>query len=230
MKDKEFVCLFKKDCEYYDKKQKELKTILSLVDFKKSDRLVDIGAGIGRLAIPLSKHLKITAIDTNKILLDQIKNSNIEVIHGKIEEYYSKEKFDYALIAWPSTLNYAEVFEHVRRNVLKEDGKLLIIKSLEHDLKKITKKIFPEIFGNQKGSLEVLPYFFRIEKEKIIETEWVYPNSDEALRLILFELDAFYNKKVNNEQIEIIREFIREHEKFEKVYLNAKLKVLLCSK
>lgn len=229
MKNEEFVYLFKKNCEYYDKEQKELKAILSLFDFKKSNKLIDIGAGIGRLAIPLSNHLRVTAIDTNKALFNQIKEPTIEVVHGKIEEFYPKEKFDYALIAWPSTLNYTRIFKHIRRNILKEDGKLLVIKSLEHDLKNITKKIFPEMFGQSKGFLEVLPDFFRTENERIIKTEWEYPNSDGALKLIILELEAFYDKKVDDEQIEIIKNFIRKHKKSGKVYLNAKLKILLCS-
>lgn len=228
MKDEEFVYLFKKDCEYYDKEQKELKAILSLVDFKKSDKLIDIGAGIGRLAIPLSKHLKVTAIDTNKALLDQIKEPTIEVIHGRIEEFYPKKKFDYGLIVWPGFYNHEKILYHTKKNVLKSDGKLIIIKSIEHDLKKITKKLFPEIFGREKGFLKILPDFFKIEKEKIIETEGIYPNFDETLKLILFELEAFYDKKVDEGQIKIIKEFIKEHEKSGKVYLNAKLEVLLC--
>jgi len=225
MNDKDFIELFVKDCEYYDNEEKELNALLSLVNFEKNEKLIDVGAGIGRLAIPLSKFLEVTAIDTNKALLDQIKDSNIEIINLKIEDYFPKQKFDYALIVWPGFHNYVEVFKHIKKKILKENGKLLIIKSLGHDLKRVTKKIFPEIFGQQKGFLKVLNEFFEKKEEKIIETEWIYPNFDEALKLIIFELEAFYGKKIVDNQIEIVKEFIREHEKSGKIYMNARLQI-----
>lgn len=175
----------------------------------------------------VSYAIGVTAIDTNKVLLDQIKDSNVEVIYGKIEEFNPKEKFDYGLIVWPGFHNYEEIFSYVKDKVLKEGGKLIVIKSKEHDLKRITKKLFPEIFGKQKKFLEVLLDFFEIEKEKIIETEWIYPNFDEALKLMIFELEAFYGKTLIEKQKRIVGEFINEHEKNGKIHMNATLKVLL---
>lgn len=77
MEDKEVIELFTKDAEYYDKERKELAAILNLIDINSAKTLIDIGAGNGRLAIPLSQHLNVTAIDTNKTLIDLINEKNI---------------------------------------------------------------------------------------------------------------------------------------------------------
>lgn len=229
MDSKDFVELFVKDCDYYDKDNIELNTVLSLIDFKPDETLIDIGAGIGRLAIPLSKHLKVTAIDTNKALINQITKPDIRVIHGKIEEFNPKEKYDYGLIVWPGFHNYREILNHIQEKVLKKNGKLIIIKSKEHDLKRITKKLYPDIFGQRKRIFEVLRDFFEIEKKKIIKTRWIYPNFEEALKLIIFELEAFYEKNINDEQKKVVEHFIREHEKEGKIYMGAILTVLVCN-
>jgi len=229
MDDEDFVELFVKDCKYYDKTNVELNTILSLVTFKSNDTIIDIGAGIGRLAIPLSKHIKVTAIDTNKALLSHIKEPNTRIINGKIEKLNPIDKFDYDLIAWPGFNNYEEVLAHIKEKILKKTGKLIIVKSKQHDLKSITQKLFPELFGKEKGLLEVLPNFFEIEAEKIVWTEWVYPSFDEALRLIIFELEAFYGKTISKSQKPIVEHFIMEHEKEGKIHLSANLNVIICS-
>ena len=171
MEDKESIELFTKDAEYYDKDKKELTAILTLVNLNPDERLIDIGAGIGRLAIPLSRHLKVTAIDTNKTLIDLINETSIQTINGKIEELYPADKYDYGLIVWAGFSNYRQILNHVRKHILKEDGKLIIIKSTEHDLKRIAMKLYPELFGKEQGFLEVLPEYFKVDKEKRITTE-----------------------------------------------------------
>lgn len=123
MDKKEFIECFKQDCAYYDLEQKELNIILSLVEFKPGERLIDIGAGLGRLAILLSRYVKVTAVDTDKILLNEI-DSKIEVINMKIEKYFPEKRFDYALIAWPQCENYELIFDHIKNKVFKRQWKI----------------------------------------------------------------------------------------------------------
>lgn len=229
MNKKQFIELFKKDCECYDIEQKELNAILSSVDFKLDERLIDIGGGVGRLALPLSKYVEVIAIDPNETLLNEIKDSKIETINIKIENYLPKQKFDYALIAWPQFENYEVIFNHVKTKILKENGKLIVLKSKQHSLREITKQLFPELFTSGKGFLKILPQYFNIEKEKVIETQQVYSSEDSAFKLMKFELEVFYGKKLDKEQKIILLKFLKEKEKLGKVYLNAKIRVILCN-
>lgn len=225
MKDEDYIELFAQICGGYDKKGLELNTLLSLVNFKPCERLIDIGAGVGRLAIPISKYINVTAIDTNKILLDQIRDPNIEVVNMGIEDFYPEQKYDYGLLVWPSADDYKILFKNVIENVLKSDGRLLVIKSTDHDLRRLTKQFFPEIFEKGKNLLKILPDFFKIEKERIIETEHEYLSLDEALRLIRFAEEAYYGKKLNLEQTEGVKEFLNERERDGKIYIHSTLKV-----
>ena len=226
MDDENFVELFRKDCEYYDKDRKEINSILSLVDFEPNDTLIDIGAGIGRLAIPLSKHLKVTAIDSNESLLSEIKEEDIEKINSRIENFSPEEKFDYALIAWPQFENQDEILRHIKNNILKENGKLIVIKSINHDLKRLAKILFPKIFNGLEDFLSVLNKSFNIDKEETIETQWIYP-SEEAFNLTIFGIEAFFDQSITSEQEKVIRDFIKEREREGKVYMDAELKVLI---
>lgn len=228
MKSEDFVYFFKKDCEYYDPANKELKAILSLTKFKQGRTLLDIGAGTGRLAVPLSEFLKVTAIDPNALLLEEIQAPAIKIIKKKVEEYHPKKKFDYALIAWPEFENYVPIFVHIKKNILKRDGKLILVKSSNHDLKEITKTLFPETFGKQKGIFSILKDFFKIEKERIIETEYIFPTRQEAKQNLLFGMEAFYGKKVKPEQEHVLDEFIKKHERSGRIYLKAKVRIVLC--
>lgn len=111
---------------------------------------------------------------------------------------------------------------------LKDNGKLIILKSRQHSLREITKQLFPELFISGKGFLEILPEYFSMEKEEIIETQQVYPNEDTAFKLMKFGIEAFYGKKLNKEQGVLLLRFLREKEKSGKICLTAIVKVILC--
>lgn len=229
MDDKTFAGYFKEDYSYYDVEEVELKTILSLANFKPNQTLIDIGAAIGRLAVPLSQYVRVTAIEPNKVLLDEIKNSEIIKVNEKIENFFPRDKFDFALIVWPQFDNYQIVFKHIKDNILKENGKLIVLKSKQHSLREVTKLLFPELFGEGKKFHEVLSDYFLIEKEEFIETKHIYPNIKIAFELIRFELECFYGKKINNEQEKVLKSFIEQHENSGKIIMNALLRVMLCS-
>lgn len=226
----DFVSLFKKDFQYYDQEQKEFRAVTSLITLNRNKRLLDIGAGIGRFAIPLSKYIRVTAIDINEHLLKEIKNKNIERVKEDIKNYRPGEKFDYVLIVWPQFENYDEVFKNIKENILKRNGKLIVLKSSEHSLRKITKIFFPELFNSKNPKfLKILQKHFKIEEQNMIETQWIFPNTQTAFNLLLFEIAIFYKRKLNEEQKQILRNFIQKHERGEEVYLKAKVRVLSCA-
>ncbi len=71
--------------------------------------------------------------------------------------------------------------------------------------------------------------YFNIEKERRVTTEWIYPNPEEALKMLKFKMEAFYGKRIIGESEKEISTFVKAHENSGKVYLHANLKVLLCS-
>lgn len=89
--------------------------------------------------------------------------------------------------------------------------------------------MYPELFGKEQGFLEVLPEYFNIEKERRVTTEWIYPNPEEALKMLKFKMEAFYGKRIIGESEKEISTFVKVHENSGKVYLHANLKVLSCS-
>ena len=69
---------------------------------KPSSRIVDFGAGTGRLSIPLSKKgFNVIAVDPCEEMLAQLKqkqqNGNIQTICSKMEGFTTDDKFDVAL-------------------------------------------------------------------------------------------------------------------------------------
>lgn len=228
MKNKNFAQLFKEDYSCYDLEKNELNKILSLTNLKPEQTLVDIGAGTGRLSIPLSRYVKVTSIEPNKELLNEIKKEDIVNVNANIEEFFPIEKFDFALIAWPQFAEYDFIFKHIKDSVLKESGRLIVVKSKQHSLREITKKLFPELFEDSKKILDVLPEYFDIDKEEIAETKHTYPSIKKAFELMRFEIGGFYGKKINEEQETILLEFIKEYEISGKVIMNSLLNILLC--
>ena len=170
MKKKELLKIFDKNLQYYDRTYRELKAILEFIEFQKNQELIDVGAGIGRLSVPISFRLNVLALEPNKNLADKINEHNIEVITKKIENFFPSEKFDYALFAWPGLLNYGEVFKHIRKEILNANGRLIVIKPIEHSLKQIACALSPQDFDAGGQFFEVLSDFFIIEKEKEFKT------------------------------------------------------------
>lgn len=230
MNNLEFAKAFKEDNGYYDLQREELRTILSLVDLKAGQRLIDLGTGVGRLALPLSDYVKVTALDCNQELLNQIPNGRIEKVCTKIEDYQPSKKFDFGLIAWPGFEDYREIFKHIKNQILTDEGRLIILKSKQHSLREIVNILFPELFGIGKGFLEVLPDYFDIEQEKSITTVHAYPDLETSLRLVKFDIATFYKRKLDGQQQQILLDFLRKRETHGEVHLRAKVKVLLCKK
>lgn len=77
------------------------------LDFMKTNsptgsKILDIGAGTGRMSIPLSKHgYQITAIDASKEMLNVLKakdtDNKIEMYHSKLQDLSLDKKYDAVL-------------------------------------------------------------------------------------------------------------------------------------
>ena len=85
---------------YRDLTSATVDTISNVV--KPPARIVDFGAGTGRLSIPLSSvGFDVLAVEPSKGMLDQLKSkpggSSVGMFHGKMEDFQSDTPFDMAL-------------------------------------------------------------------------------------------------------------------------------------
>ena len=78
------------------------KQTLSVVDglLAPGSSILDVGAGTGRLAIPLSERgYSITAIDASNYMLDVLRSkdpaSRIHTVHSRLQELALKDQFDF---------------------------------------------------------------------------------------------------------------------------------------
>jgi len=208
------ISYLREDYGYYDRNGVELQSILSCLAFRPSDTLLDIGAGIGRLSIPLSKYMMITALEPNRVLLDEIVDGGgVEKVHGKIQDYFPAKKFDYALIAWPQfEEEYCAIFKHLCECVLKDGGRLIVLKSRHHALRELTASLFPAHVSKGKKFIESLPEHFEVERTEAIETQHIYPSLDKAVELLRFEIEWFYERSISKEQKEYIFKYLKKHQ------------------
>lgn len=89
------------DISFYNSLISKYKPVLD------NNNIIEIGAGTGRILLPMAKNnpdLIFTAVDMNpdelNILETQAKKlniSNINIIHSKIEDYNTTDKFSFAL-------------------------------------------------------------------------------------------------------------------------------------
>ena len=79
-------------------------------------KILDIGGGSGRFAIPLSEKNIVTVVDPNPLALSILKqrSSQIETINTKFEDYFTPNKYD--LILMMEVLQY---FENIPQVFLK---------------------------------------------------------------------------------------------------------------
>lgn len=123
--------------EYFDPSDLELKTLRTLADFR-NKVVLDVGAGTGRLAIPLAREVqKLCAMDPARDMLDFMRKRLVELqLEDKVEikevssEFipYPSNYFDIILCVWVVChfKNFEKSFQEVKR-VLKNGGTLLVV-------------------------------------------------------------------------------------------------------
>ncbi len=152
----------------YDKKEKYLNSfeqnkLLPLFGDVKNKKILDVGAGTGRLALALSNiGAEVTALDVSFEMLKVLsgKNNKIETKIGEAENLpFDENSFDFVTAAFVVVhlKNPMSFFDEAYR-VLKNDGKLIITN--------INQKEAPEVKTKQ-GKIKIESFYHR--PEKIIE-------------------------------------------------------------
>lgn len=179
-----------------------------------------VGAGTGRVAIPLSLHTKVTAldIDNERLVLLKSKNKNIETINIDITIFNTKNMYD-LVIAPYSTLQLIRTellikcFSNIY-NALKAGGMFIFDLSRNFDIKPDTEwstvieeycdTLKMDIIEEQKNirSTDYISikkrYSKKLNHELILEIEekWYYCNEEMLSRII--EKTGFHIKKIDS--------------------------------
>jgi len=152
----------------YDKKEKYLNSfeqnkLLPLFGNIKNKKILDVGAGTGRLALSLfNAGADVTALDVSFEMLKMLSNKNkkIETKIGDADNLpFNSSSFDFVTAAFVVVhlKNPLSFFDEAYR-VLKDDGKLIITN--------INQKEAPEV-RTKKGKIKIESFYHR--PEKIIE-------------------------------------------------------------
>jgi SAM-dependent methyltransferase len=99
-------------------------------------RILDLGCGPGRHALPLARAgYAVTAVDTSRLLLDQLKEHigdlPIEPVEADMRTFRREHAFDLALVMWTSFGYFRKEADHLQvldniRHSLTDQGRLIL--------------------------------------------------------------------------------------------------------
>ncbi len=222
---------WERDNSYYDHSNREIKTILSLTNFK-NRRVLDVGSGIGRLILPLSEHTKeIVGIDIDKSLisycLERKKRRNVKYLSSDISNFHDKE-FDIAIWAQPIYENLNKILRSISSN-LKNKGKLIVVKWIDED--NDYNEILTPFWDKDETLMDkvekfssnfkiILKKYFRIKK---ISTYYLYPNKGELIKSIIQDSP----KPFTLEDRKVLNKLLM---KYDHKKIKVSMKIYLCEK
>jgi len=177
--------------EFYDQKEKYLNSfeqnkLLPLLGDIKDTKILDIGAGTGRLSLGFAKRgAKVTALDISPKMLEVVrrKNKEIQTIVGDAEVLpFENSTFDIVVAAFliVHLKNPTKFFDEVYR-VLKDDGIFVVTNINQKDpplVKTAEGEIIIESFYHRPEKIrEILESLaFKIEEEIFVKEKDVWVN------------------------------------------------------
>ena len=144
---------------------------------KEADTVLDIGTGAGFHGIPLKileENKKFTLLDSlNKriiflqTVINELELKNIQAIHGRAEEFVSKEREAYDIVTSRAVARLNVLLEYMLPFV-KVGGRCICMKSfeIEEELKEAKKAI--EILGGEIGEIDEITLPNTDIKRKIV--------------------------------------------------------------
>ena len=152
---------------FYDIKEKYLNSfeqdkIWPLLGNLTNKKILDVGAGTGRLSLKLKQHdAEVVALDISPQMLSEFnrKNKNIQTVVGEAESLpFPAETFDLVVAAFLIVhLKNPTIFFNEAHRVLKNEGKLLVTN--------INQRKPPEVKSRQ-GPIVIESYYHRPERVK----------------------------------------------------------------
>ncbi|GEM_PF-2220803 len=226
MKQTNFLKDFIEDCRYYDHEQKEVKHILKSVDLR-GKTVLDVGAGIGRLAFPLARYAKeVVAVDQDRRLSPYWKlhgRKNVTFVNTTVEQYLkNRKKFDVILLAWP-TLDF-RIFSSLKKAMHEKSIFILFMCADDSDFESVVDKIgivrkshfSKSIKRKQRFLKHLLSAFSWIRKDKV-KTSYIYPNEYVAFRILKNGFRMWYALTLHNKAEENLKKIIHRHKRGKKI-------------
>ncbi len=181
------------DIDYYIKQIKK---------YGAKDILV-IGAGTGRVAIPLANYAKVTALDFDDERLRRLKrkSANIKTIGINFLQYQEVKKYDLIIIPY-STLQFDNNKENLNNffKKLKEimDQKSIVIFDVSESFKEKEEKNKEFLFKDYCSEIkdEVLVYYTAKKRQDYIEFYVEYRLDKQKKIVVEHEKYYYYNKKL----------------------------------
>ena len=171
--------------------------IIHLARIKKTETVLEIGAGTGNLTkLLVKKAKKVYAIEKDKNLLSELKkieNKNLKIIHANALKI-TLPKFDKLVANIPYSIS-----EPLIQKLIYEDFKFAVL---------LLSEGFVKILSEKKTKLSLISnLFFEIELDREVFPESFYPKPKILSRIILLK-----PKKPKKKEI-IFREFIKQKDK-----------------
>ncbi len=178
----------------YDKKEKYLNSFekgkfLSLLPEIKNKKILDVGAGTGRVSLSLSlAGAQVTALDVSEKILEVLKrkNKNIITIVGEAENLpFEKENFDVIVSAFLIVhLKDPKIFFDEVYRVLKPNGLFLVSNINQKE---------PPVIKTKEGDIQIKSYYHRPEKIREILEDLAFSIEKEEM---IFEREVWVNQIV----------------------------------
>lgn len=178
----------------YDKKEKYLNSFekgkfLSLLPEIKDKKILDVGAGTGRVSLPLAlAGAQVTALDVSEKILEVLKRKNkkIATVVGEAENLpFENESFDIVTAAFLVVhLKDPKIFFDEVYRVLKPDGLFLVSNINQKE---------PPVVKTKEGEIQIKSYYHRPEKIKDSLQNLAFSIEKEEM---IFESEVWVNQIV----------------------------------
>lgn len=169
------------DRDRMDNTEADVKHIMSLLDIKKDDNLLDVCCGFGRNSKYFALNgIDTTGIDITKFYLDRAKQEaanikNLNYIHGDILKFREKNRYDHAVNLYTSFGLLESEDDEITGikniyNSLKTGGKYLI----DIQGKELICRDFEPNIWFESGGVKVLLEYTLEESFTLLKSRWLY--------------------------------------------------------
>lgn len=217
-KSRDSVKILLAEAQYYDMERRELASIIR--ETNPGASIVDIGAGIGRLALPLTKHSSsVTALDSEEALevyYSRLKPERIKFVCDKAERYLRNNRFDLYLLAWPPL---SRPLIKTIKSSMRDDSKLIVlIPDNSSGYVDIARKIgmvpaveFKIDDANKLRFFGFLRKEFKVVKSKLLRTKYRFQNDSDAFMELRQGLEFWYKTRLATGQAQRLKALIGRH-------------------
>lgn len=203
-----------------------IKKIISLVDLKSDDLVIEIGAGSGELTNEIKNHSKVIAYEIDSDLDEHLKNrfsnENVEII---IDDFLKRdvkkdlEKYEYDNLYVIANLPYYITTPIINKLI---EEKLNINKMVLMVQKEVGERFNANINSKDYSSITVfLNYYFDVKKEFIVSKNLFYPKP--AIDSMIISLSQ-KNNRILAEDEELFLRLIRDSFRLKRKTLRNNLK------